>query len=139
MPPLQGGSCGFDSYRLYGGLVYWIEYVATNDKRQVRFLYPLGMIKLRDRLLPYEGSNIRSIRVSSTVTVAERLCTGLWSRVMRVRIPSVTSPKGELNLILSRRNGQSAAHMRDWCNGSISAFQAFDMGSIPIFRSLPAW
>ena len=36
------------------------------------------------------GSSQRSSRAGDTVAVAERLCSGLWCRLMRVQIPSVT-------------------------------------------------
>ena len=45
---------------------------------------------LKERLGGYEPSDARSSRAGDTVAVAERLCSGLWCRLMRVQIPSVT-------------------------------------------------
>ena len=39
-------------------------------------------------------SDARSTRAGDTVTVAEWICSGLWYRLMRVRIPSATFWKG---------------------------------------------
>ena len=46
--------------------------------------------RLKERLGGYEPSDARSSRAGDTVAVAERLCSGLWCRLMRVQIPSVT-------------------------------------------------
>ena len=46
--------------------------------------------RLKERLGGYEPSDARSSRAGDTVAVAERLCSDLWCRLMRVQIPSVT-------------------------------------------------
>ena len=78
-------------YETYGYVAKWFCSGLLNRKTQVRILScPLRPRRLTERPGGYEPPCARPTRAGDTVTVAERLCSGLWIRHTRVQIPSVT-------------------------------------------------
>ena len=68
---------------------------ATRTRRSGSQGEPLGPCRLMEKPGGYDPSVARSSRVGDIQmeAVAEWSCSGLWSRPMRVRIPSVTLRK----------------------------------------------
>ena len=100
--------CGFDSRSSdLASLAQWKRSCFVISRLSVRCqladIEPTGKLsnsqicpcRLKERLGGYEPSDARSSRGGDTVAVAERLCSGLWCRLMRVQSLRSTSVGAE--------------------------------------------